>query len=162
MYPLRAEKPCLHPNFTCVHGDRRCRNPFPGDVAETRGFAVSVPKGKQVKKPRATHCTDGAQTSGNMTPTVESCPPHPTFRTKVRARRYVPEEKKMDNYTRTYLYTSYFIVGKVVTAFRPSKGNSVGTRRFSAVFMGSHVRPFFVHCRRHPTHPVSILILYAI
>ena len=48
--PLRAEKPGLHPNLTCVHGDRGCRNPIPGDVAETRGFAkkkvllLSTPK----------------------------------------------------------------------------------------------------------------------
>ena len=44
--------------------------------------------------PRATHCTDRAQTSGNVSPTVELCPPHPTFRTKVRARRNVSEGEK--------------------------------------------------------------------
>ena len=43
---------------------------------------------------RATHCTDRARASGNVSPTVESCPPHPTFGTKVRARRDVPEGKK--------------------------------------------------------------------
>ena len=42
--------------------------------------------------PRATHCTDHAQTSGNVTPTVESCPPHLTFRITVRARRGAPEK----------------------------------------------------------------------
>ena len=44
----RAEKPGLHQNFTCVRGDKGCRNPIPGDVAETRGFALSVPKAKKV------------------------------------------------------------------------------------------------------------------
>ena len=31
-----------------VHGVRGCRNPNPGDVAETRGFALSVLKAKKV------------------------------------------------------------------------------------------------------------------
>ena len=50
VYPLRAGEPGLHPNLTCVRGDRGCRNPIPGDVAETRGLAVSVPKAKKVSK----------------------------------------------------------------------------------------------------------------
>ena len=50
MYSLRAEKRGLHPNITSVHGDRGCRNPIPGDVAETRGFALGVPKVKRVQK----------------------------------------------------------------------------------------------------------------
>ena len=44
--------------------------------------------------PRTTHCTDRAQISGIVTSTVELCPLHPTFRTKVQARRDVPEEEK--------------------------------------------------------------------
>ena len=94
MYPLRAEKPGLHKNFTYVRWDRGCRSPIPGDVSETRGFALSVPKAKKRLKglPCATHST--AQTSSNVSPTVELCPPHPTFGTKVRARRDAPEGKK--------------------------------------------------------------------
>ena len=114
MYPLRGEKPGLHPNLTCVRGDRGCRNPIPRDVAETRGFNLKCAQGQKKLKglPRATHCTDRAQTSGNVSPTVELCPLHPTFRTKVRARRDVPKGKKSHNYTYTYrlyrllLYTS--------------------------------------------------------
>ena len=59
----------------------------------------------QKSLPRATHCTDRDQNLRQRDPngTVELCPPHPTFRTKVRARRDVPEEeKKMTNYTYTY------------------------------------------------------------
>ena len=52
--------------------------------------------------PRATQCTDRAQTSVNVTPTVELCPPHPTFRTKVRARKDVPEARKTNKYI--YMY----------------------------------------------------------
>ena len=48
MYSLQAEKPGLHPNLTCVDRDGGYRNPIPGDVAETRGFALSVPKAKKV------------------------------------------------------------------------------------------------------------------
>ena len=48
LYPLRAEKPGLHPNLTCERGDRGCRNPIAGDVAEPRGFASSVPKARKV------------------------------------------------------------------------------------------------------------------
>ena len=51
VYPLRGEKPGLLPNLTYVRGDRGCRNPIPGDVAETRGFAlyyIYVPKAKNV------------------------------------------------------------------------------------------------------------------
>ena len=109
MCPLRAEKRGLHPNLTCVHGDRECRNPIPGDVAETRGFASMCPRPKKFEGlPRATHCTDRAQTSGNMTPTVELCPPHPTFRTKVRARRDVHEETP-PRQIYIYIYTSYIL-----------------------------------------------------
>ena len=97
VYPLR-EKSGLHPNLTCVHVDRGCGNSIPGDVAETRGFALSVPKGKKVQN---------AQTFGNVTPTVKMCPPHPTFRTKVRARKDMPEEEKEnDNYTFKYNFDS--------------------------------------------------------
>ena len=70
------------------------------DVAETRGFASSMPKAKTVSKaclPRATHCTDRARASGNVTPTVQLCPPSLTFRIKgltLRARRDVSEGKK--------------------------------------------------------------------
>ena len=96
VYPLRAEKNILHTNLTCVHGDGECTNPIPGDIAETRGFALSVQGQKGLKGlPRATHCTDRAQNSGIVTSTVELCPPHPTFRTKVGARKNVSEEKKM-------------------------------------------------------------------
>ena len=37
-------------NLTCVRGDRGCRNTNPGDVAETRGFALRVPKAKKFKR----------------------------------------------------------------------------------------------------------------
>ena len=105
VYHLQAEKLGLHPNLACVLGDRGCGNTIPGDVPETRVFALSVPKAKSSLKgsPRATHCTDSAQTFGNVTPTVELCPPHLTFPIKVRARRDVSEEQKNDNYTYTYL-----------------------------------------------------------
>ena len=60
------------------------------------GICLKCAQGQKRLKglPRATHCTDPAQTSGNVSPTVELCPPHPTFGTKVRARRDVPEGKK--------------------------------------------------------------------
>ena len=57
VYPLRAEKPSLYPNITCVREDRGCRNPIPGDIAETRGFASSVPKAKKVFDRLATRGT---------------------------------------------------------------------------------------------------------
>ena len=105
MCPLRPEKPGLHPNLTCVHGDRGCRTPIPGDCvnpipggmqkpnprgdAETStpgmlrkpgDLAQVCPSPKSLKGlPRATH-TDRAQTSGNVIPTVELCLPHLTFR----------------------------------------------------------------------------------
>ena len=104
VYHLRAENLGLHPNPTCVHGDRGCGNTIPGDAAETRGFALSMPKARKSPTglPRATHCTDRTQTSGNVTPTVELCPTPLTFRIKVRARRNVSEEKKNDNNTCIY------------------------------------------------------------
>ena len=96
MYSQRADKHGLHLNLTSVHGDGGSRNPIPRHVAETRGFALSVPKDKKSLKglPRATHCTDRAQSFGIVTLTVELCPPHLTFRTKVRARRDMPQENK--------------------------------------------------------------------
>ena len=124
VYPLRAEKPGLHPNLTCVHGDRGCGNPIPremrkpnprrdgetqslgecgnttpADVAETRGFALSMPKAKKVLNAcHGRHCANRAQTSSNVTPTVDFCPPHLTFRIKVRVRRGVPKKTKCQLY----------------------------------------------------------------
>ena len=67
--PLGFERRCIikekairrNPGYAGIHsctyvrtnlraiGDRGCRNPIPGgDVAETRGFASSVPKAKKV------------------------------------------------------------------------------------------------------------------
>ena len=60
---------------------------------------------------------DRARISGNVIAWDELCPPHLTFRVKMRAQRRVPEEKKPDNYTYTYVYIS---VGDRVKA--PSKG----------------------------------------
>ena len=57
MYHLRAGKPGLHPNLTCVHGDRGCGNTIPGDVAETRAFASSMPKATCKSKRLATRDT---------------------------------------------------------------------------------------------------------
>ena len=71
------------------------QKPNPRGCCGNPGICLKCAQGQNSLKglPRATHCTDRAQTSGNVTPTVELCPPHPTFRTKVRARRDVPEEK---------------------------------------------------------------------
>ena len=59
--------------------------------------------------PRATHCTNRAQTSGKVTPTVELCPPPLTIRIKVRARRYVPEEAKM-TIIRIHIHIRYLLI----------------------------------------------------
>ena len=82
----------------------RCGNPIPGEMRKHHprgccgnpGICLIHARGPKSLKgsPRATHFTDRAQTSGNVTPTAELCPPHPTFRTKVRARRDVSEKKK--------------------------------------------------------------------
>ena len=80
-----------------------CRNPIPGGVRKhhprgccgNTGICLKYAQGQKSFKglPHATHCMDRAQNSGNVTPTVEFCPPRPTFRIKVRARRGVPEKK---------------------------------------------------------------------
>ena len=64
-----------------------------------------MPKGQTSLKglPRATHSTDRAQTSGNVTPRVELCSPSLTFRIKVRAREMCPKKRgTAGNYTYTY------------------------------------------------------------
>ena len=80
------------------------QKPNPRGCCGNPGICLACAQGQISLKglSRATYCTDRAQTSGTVTPTVELCPPHPTFRTKVRARRNVPEGKKNDNYTYTY------------------------------------------------------------
>ena len=72
-------------NFVCTYDTGCCGNP---------GICLLHAQGQSSLKglPRATHCTGRAHTSGNMTPTVELCPPPLTFRIKVRARRDVPKE----------------------------------------------------------------------
>ena len=99
-----AKKAGLYKSFTCVHGDRGCGNSIPGGMRKHHpwgrcgnpGIPLVHAHGQKGLKglPRATHCTDRAQTSGNVTPTVELCPPHLTFLINVRARRDVPEKKK--------------------------------------------------------------------
>ena len=91
---VRAEKPGLHPNLTCVHRDRMQKPNLRGCCGNP-GICLECAQGQKGLKglPRATHCTNPAQTSRNATPTVELCPPHPTFPTKVRARRDVHEEQ---------------------------------------------------------------------
>ena len=73
------------------------QKPNPRGCCGNPGICLECAQGHKRLKglPRAPHCTDCAQTSGNVSPTVELCRPHPTFRTKVRARRDVPEEKKI-------------------------------------------------------------------
>ena len=83
--------------YTAI-GDAETQSPGmlrkPGDLPQV----CPRPKTFLTGLPRATHGTDRAQTSGNVSPTVELCPPHPTFRTKVRARRDVTEgNKKITN-----------------------------------------------------------------
>ena len=94
VYPLRAEKTGLHPNLTCVHGGRGSETQSAGMLRKPGDLSSVCARPKSLKGlPRATHCTYRAQTSGIVTSTVELCPPHPTFRKKVRTRRDMPEEE---------------------------------------------------------------------
>ena len=66
---------------------------------------------KLKRLPRATHCTDRAQTSGNVTATNGRIVPTPLtlrVKVKVRARRDVSEEKKMIIIRMTNYYGKYF------------------------------------------------------
>ena len=71
------------------------QKPNPRGCFGNPGICLKCAQGQKSLKglPRAAHSTDRAQTSSNVSPTVELCPPHPTFGTKVRARRDVPEGK---------------------------------------------------------------------
>ena len=104
-----------------------CGNPIPGGMRKSnpRGMREHHPRGccgnpgicltcAQDQKsskglPRATHCTDRAQTSGNVTPTVELCPSLLTIRTKVnvRARRDVHEKERKKWQVYVYIYHTY-------------------------------------------------------
>ena len=80
--------------------------------------------------PRATHCKDRAQTSGNVTPTVELCPSHPTFGTKVRARRGVPEEKKKNEIIHLHIIPGTvfcLIAGRSLAGDRTNNNRHLGT-----------------------------------
>ena len=69
------------------------QKPNPRGCCGNPGICLKCAQGQKSLKglPRATRCTDRAQISGNVSLTVELCPPHRTFGTKVRARRDVPE-----------------------------------------------------------------------
>ena len=99
-----------------IDGDRGCRNPTPRGYCGNPGICFKCAQGQKSLKglPRATHCTDLAQTSGNVSPTVELCPPHPTFRTKVRARRDAPEGKKK---SQLYIYIFHFVYMALVSYY---------------------------------------------
>ena len=84
----------------------RMRKHHPRECCGNPGICLKYAQGQEKLKglPRATHCTDRTQTSGNVTSTVELCPPHLTFRIKVRARRGVPEKKNIYIYRYVYMY----------------------------------------------------------
>ena len=93
------------------------QKPSPRECCGNPGIYLLCAQGHKSLKglPRATHCTDRAQTSGNVSPTVELCPPHPTFGTKVRARRDVVKirPRKACRYPnlRSFVWVSYDKVG---------------------------------------------------
>ena len=96
-YPLREQKSRVCIQISRAYaGIRDAETQSPRGCCGNPGICLKCAQGQKSLKglPRATHCTDRAQTSGNVSPRVESCPPHPTFGTKVRARRDVPEGKK--------------------------------------------------------------------
>ena len=102
---LRAEKPGLHLNLTCVHGDRGYKTPIPGDVAETRGFILSVPKAKKIQRLATRDTLDGSRPNlrqrdpdGRIVPTPSDVSGKGAS-TKRFARR-----KKNANCTYTYMY----------------------------------------------------------
>ena len=83
--------------------------PSPG-MLRNPGVCLKYAQGQTSFKglARATHCTGRAQTSGNVTPTVALRPPHPTFRTKLRALRDVLEQrKKWQLYLYIYVHIGY-------------------------------------------------------
>ena len=92
---VRAHDLHIHFGFASKRYVREVTGIGDADVAETR-FCLKYAQGQKSLKglPRATYCTDGDQTSGNVSPTVELCPPHLTFRIKVRARTYVSQKRK--------------------------------------------------------------------
>ena len=88
------------------------QKPDPRGCCGNPGIFLKCAHGRKRLKglPRATHCTDRAQTSGTVTAWVELCPPHPTVRTKVRARKDVPEETKTTMIrTHIYIYICIYI-----------------------------------------------------
>ena len=109
MHRLRAEKPVFFPNLTCVRGDRGCRNPIAGDVAETRGFASSVPKAKKVIRLATRDTLHGSRPNlrqreldGRIVPT----PPDVSGKGASK-KRCARRESKNHNYI--YTYTRYLV-----------------------------------------------------
>ena len=105
LYPPREQKSrvCIQ-ILRAYAGIRDAETQSPRGCCGNPGVCLKCAQGQKSLKglPRATRCTDRAQTSSNVSPTVELCPPHPTFGTKVRTRRDAPEGKKNHNYTHTY------------------------------------------------------------
>ena len=105
MYPPREQKSrvCIQ-ILRAYAGIRDAETQSPRGCCGHPGICLKCAQGQKSLNglPRATRCTDRAQTSSNVSPTVELCPPHSTFETKVRTRRDTPEGKKNHNYTYTY------------------------------------------------------------
>ena len=104
----RAENPGLHPNFTCVRGDKGCRNPIPAEMLRKPGDLPQVcPRPKKFKRVATRDTLHGSRPNLQQREpdTVELCPPHPTFETKVPTRRDAPEGEKNHNYTYLIIYT---------------------------------------------------------
>ena len=133
------------------------QKPNPRGCCGNPEICLKSAEGKKTFKdlPRAAHCTDRAQTSGNVCPTVELCTPHPTFRTKVRARRDVPEGKK--NNTILHIHTDMLLPASlfcyvVLTAYFTTVGVPLqcGTIYFGILLWCdgmclSRLRPTLVH-----------------
>ena len=125
MDPLRGEKPGLHPKLTYVRVDRGCRNPIPGDVAETRGFPLYVPNAKEKFKRLATRDTlHGSRPNlrqrepdGRIVPT-----PPDVWDKGASTKRCAQRRKKNHNYSYTYLVLLlHCSVGQLITNRKKNK-----------------------------------------
>ena len=135
------------------------QKPNPRGCCGNPGICLKCAQGQKSLKglPRATHCTDRAQTSSNVSPTVELCPPHPTFGTKVRTRRDVAEgEFFFHNYTYTYTVGTSNTNDKVLLLLYIASGVRVGGIITRYPFEGrvTKRRMLFLHFAPPCVHPL--------
>ena len=120
MYPLRAEKPGLHPNLACVLGDRGCRNPIPGMLRKPGDLPQVCPRPKKFERLATRDTLHGSRPNlRQREPDGRRIVPTPPDVSDEGAstKRCARREKKYHNYTYIYVVLHRYVYILISTLY---------------------------------------------